>query len=127
MRLAALQALQAASFSVLAFEACRGDYIATLRQVAEDRIRSCASACSGLLTREKDGYAQKKLLEGLHDPAKALVPPEKALQLLSYDVHADAYAVARAIVQKPPERGGADARPCACSGPTPPPPRCSRS
>ena len=56
----------------------------------------------GILAREKDGFAQKKLLEGLHDPDKALVPPEKALQLLSYDVHADAYAVARAIVRKPP-------------------------
>ena len=36
------------------------------------------------------------------DPAKALVPPEKALQLLSYDVHADAYEAAREIVKKPP-------------------------
>ena len=56
----------------------------------------------GLLAREKDGFAQKKLLEGLRNPQKALVPPEKALQLLSYDVHAEAYPVARAIVDKPP-------------------------
>jgi HEAT repeat protein len=102
VRLAALQSLQAASFSVLAFEACRGDYIATLRKIADDPDPEVRQRVLGLLAREKDGYAQKKLLEGLHDPAKALLPPEKALQLLSYDVHADAYAAARAIVKKPP-------------------------
>jgi hypothetical protein len=102
VRLAALQALQAASFSVLAFEGCRGDYIATLRQVAEDRDPELRQRVLGMLMREKDGFAQKKLLEGLHDPDKALLPPEKALQLLSNDVHADAYEVARAIVRKPP-------------------------
>ena len=102
VRLAALQSLQAASFSVLAFEACRGDYIATLRKIADDPDPELRQRVLGLLAREKDGYAQKKLLEGLHDPAKALLPPEKALQLLSYDVHAEAYAAARAIVKKPP-------------------------
>jgi hypothetical protein len=56
----------------------------------------------GILAREKDGYAQQKLLEGLQDPSKALLPPEKALQLLSYDVHAEAYPVAREIVNDPP-------------------------
>jgi hypothetical protein len=102
VRLAALQALQAASFSVVAFEACRGDYIATLRQVAEDPDPELRQRVLGLLAREKDGFAQKKLLEGLRDPDKALLPPEKALQLLSYDVHAEAYPLARAIVSKPP-------------------------
>jgi hypothetical protein len=38
----------------------------------------------------------------LKDPEKALVPPEKALQLLSYDVHAEAYPIAREIVNNPP-------------------------
>ena len=102
VRLAALQSLQAASFSVLAFESCRGDYIATLRKIADDPDPELRQRVLGFLAREKDGYAQKKLLEGLRDPAKALLPPEKALQLLSYDVHADAYAAARAIVKKPP-------------------------
>jgi hypothetical protein len=55
-----------------------------------------------LLARENDGFAQQKLLAGLQDPTKALVPPEKALQLLSYDVHAEAYPVARMIVNNPP-------------------------
>lgn len=102
VRLAALQSLQAASFSVVAFESCRRDYIATLRAVADDPDPELRQRVLGLLAREKDGFAQKKLLEGLKNPERALVPPEKALQLLSYDVHADAYSVARDIVKKPP-------------------------
>jgi len=102
VRLAALQSLQAASFSVVAFESCRGDYIATLRAVADDPDPELRQRVLGLLAREKDGFAQKKLLDGLKNPDKALIPPEKALQLLSYDVHADAYSAAREIVKKPP-------------------------
>lgn len=102
VRLAALQAIQAASFSVVAFEACRADYIAALRAVADDPDPELRQRVLGILMREQDGYAQKRLLQGLEDPEKALVPPEKALQLLSYDVHADAYQAAREIVSKPP-------------------------
>jgi hypothetical protein len=102
VRLAALQSLAAAAFSVVAFESCRSDYIATLREVAQDADPEIRQRSLGLLAREKDGFAQKKLLEGLKNPKKALVPPEKALQLLSYDVHAETYSVARAIVSKPP-------------------------
>ncbi len=79
-----------------------GDYIATLRKVADDPDPELRQRVLGILAREKDGFAQKKLLEGLKNPDKALVPPEKALQLLSYDVHAEAYSAARAIVSKPP-------------------------
>jgi uncharacterized protein (UPF0147 family) len=102
VRLAALQSLQAASFSVAAFEACRGDYLATLREIADDPNADLRQRVLGILAREKDGYAQNRLLEGLQDPSKALVPPEKALQLLSYDVHSEAYPIAREIVEKPP-------------------------
>jgi HEAT repeat protein len=102
VRLAALQSLGAAAFSVIAFESCRGDYLAALRKVATDPKPELRQRVLGLLMREKDGFAQRKLLEGLKNPDKALVPPEKALQLLSYDVHAEAYAAARAIVGKPP-------------------------
>jgi hypothetical protein len=105
VRLAALQSLQAASFSVIAFESCRGDYTATLRKIADDPDPELRRRVLGILMRDKDGFAQKKLLEGLKNPDKALVPPEKALQLLSYDVHAEAYSAARAIVKKPPNDG----------------------
>jgi hypothetical protein len=102
VRLAALQSLQAASFSVISFESCRADYIATLREVAEDTDLELRQRVLGILAREKDGFVQQKLLEGLQQPEKALVPPEKALQLLSYDVHAEAYTAAREIVSNPP-------------------------
>jgi hypothetical protein len=101
-RLNALQRLGAARFSSPAFPANQGDYIAALRKVADDPDPELRQRVLGILAREKDGYAQKRLMEGLRDPGKALLPPEKALQLLGYDVHADAYPVAREIVENPP-------------------------
>src|ERR1044072_1120235 len=102
VRLAALQSLQAATFSVIEFEAYREDYFATLRELVDDPDPELRQRVLGILAREKDGYVQKRLLEGLQDTSKALVPPEKALQLLSYDVHAEAYPIAREIVNAPP-------------------------
>jgi hypothetical protein len=102
VRLAALASLQAASFSVTAFASCRSDYMATLREVMDDPDPELRQRVLGILSREKDGLAQKRLLAGLENSAKALVPPEKALQLLGYDPHADAYKVARKIVEQPP-------------------------
>jgi HEAT repeat protein len=102
VRLAAMDTLATAAFSVIAFESCRKDYIATLREVADDPDPQIRESALGLLAGLKDGFAQKKLLDGLKNPEKALVPPEKALQLLSYDVHAESYAVARNIVSNPP-------------------------
>jgi hypothetical protein len=102
VRLAALQTLQAASFSIVTFESCRNDYIAALRAVAEDPDPELRQRVLGILAREKDGYAEQKLLDGLKDPSKALLKPEKALQLLGNDIHGEAYSVARDIVNKPP-------------------------
>lgn len=102
VRLAALQSLQAATFAVIEFEPHREDYFATLRELVDDPDDELRQRVLGILARENDGYVQKRLLEGLQDPSKALVPPEKALQLLSYDVHAEAYPVAREIVNAPP-------------------------
>jgi hypothetical protein len=104
VRLEALQALQAASFAVVAFEGCRGDYVAALRAVAADPDLEVRQRVLAILARDKDRGVQKKLLDGLRDPAKALVAPEKALQLLSYDVHAEAYPLARAIVADAPSQ-----------------------
>lgn len=102
VRLSAFDAVAVARFSARDFESCRSDYIAALREVAEDADPELRQRALGMLAREKDGFAQKKLLAGLKNPDKALVPPEKALQLLGYDIHTDAYAYAREIVAKPP-------------------------
>ncbi|HEV7395914.1 MAG TPA: hypothetical protein VGN86_05335 [Pyrinomonadaceae bacterium] len=102
VRLAAMDTLATAAFSVVSFASCHSDYISALREVAEDPNPQVRESALGLLAGEKDGMAQKKLLEGLKNPDKALVPPEKALQLLSYDVHSEAYGAARDIVANPP-------------------------
>lgn len=102
VRLAAMDTLATAAFSVVAFESCRSDYIATLRKVADDPNPEIRKTALSALAAGKDGFAQKKLLDGLKNPDKALVPPEKALQLLSFDVHAEAYEEARKIVENPP-------------------------
>jgi hypothetical protein len=102
VRLAAVQALQAASFGVVRFKARRAPYLAALRAVAKDPDPQLRQRVLGVLSREKDGHAQKLLLDGLTTHEKELVPPEKALQFLSHDIHADAYRIARQIVDQPP-------------------------
>ena len=98
----------------------------TLREVAHDPDPELRQRVLGILAREKDGFAQKRLLEGLREPDKALVPPEKALQLLSYDMHADAYAVGAGDRPRSRPTRPRSARRCACSPRTPRPRRCSR-
>jgi hypothetical protein len=102
VRLAAMDTFATAAFSAVVFAPYRTDYIGALREVAQDPNPQIRESALGLLAGEKDGFAQKLLLEGLKEPKKALVPPEKALQLLSYDVHAEAYDAAREIVNNPP-------------------------
>ncbi len=102
VRLAALQALQSASFAVIRFAQLRPEYLATLRSIVSDASHEIRQRVLGMLAREQDGFAQQALLNGLKDPGKALLPPEKALQLLSNDPHAEAYQAARAIAAKPP-------------------------
>ena len=103
VRLAALQTLQTASFQ----RQSHSSHAAAITSPPcarswRIRIRRCDNVCSVYWRDEKDGFAQKKLLDGLQNPDKALVPPEKALQMLSNDVHAEAYPIARAIVRNPP-------------------------
>ena len=121
------QALQAASFSVVAFESCRGDVPRDAQERRDRPDPELRQRVLGILAREKDGFAQEKLLEGLEDPDKALVPPEKALQLLSYDVHAEAYPVGARDREQAAERRRPSARRCGCSRPTPRRRRSSRS
>lgn len=102
VRLASLQTLQAASFSVLSFEEHQPEYIAALHQVMDDADLELRQRVLGILSAQKDAKAQKRLIEGLRKPGRALVAPEKALQLLGYDIHADAYTAAREIVANPP-------------------------
>lgn len=102
MRLAALQVLQQSSFSAAVFSPKRPEYLTALRSIIDDRDASLSQQALEILAQEKDEYAQRRLLEGLEDPSQALISPEKAVQLIGYDIHAEHYPVLRDMVQNPP-------------------------
>lgn len=102
LRMAALQVLQMLAFTSLLFMSKRPEFLATLRSIVDDPDATVRQAAIEILALEKDEYVQRRLNEGLDDPSKALVSPEKAIQLLGQDVHAELYPRLREIVQNPP-------------------------
>jgi uncharacterized protein (UPF0147 family) len=102
VRAAALQVLQTLAFTSSLFMAKRPAFLATLRSIVDDPDTQIRQAAIEILALEKDEYVQRRLNEGLDDPSKALVNPEKAIQLLGQDVHAELYPRLREIVQNPP-------------------------
>lgn len=52
----------------------------------------------------KDEYVQRVLFDSLEDKNKEVVKPEVAIQLLSYDLHADHYPLLRKIAENPPSQ-----------------------
>jgi HEAT repeat protein len=105
VRLAALQVLQQTSFRAAIFNPKRPAYLAALREIIDAEDSTLRERALEILAQERDEYAQRRLLEGLQDPEKALVPPVRALQLLSYDIHAEHFPILREIVNKPPSAG----------------------
>lgn len=102
VRIAALDGLQAATFLVETFAPKRPEYLETLRSVIEDPDRRLRRRALGLLARENDEYVQRRLVEGLEHPSRALVSAAKAIQYLGYDVHAEHFPLLRRIVEDPP-------------------------
>lgn len=102
LRNEALTALQGATFDPVAFAPFRSAYMTALRALRDDPDREIRWRAFGILMRESDADTQTVLLNGLEHPQEALLPAEKALQLLSSDAHAGAYDVARRIVHEPP-------------------------
>lgn len=98
----ALVSLQSASFSVVDFEQHHSAYIAALRKVSKGTDQALCEQALEILAAQKDGQTQRSLLKGLKDPKKAKIAPERALQLLGYDAHSDAYDVAKELVKNPP-------------------------
>ena len=87
VRLAALQTLQMLAFISPLFMSKRPEFLAALRAIVDDPDGALRQAALEILAMEKDEYGQRRLSEGLDDPARALVSPEKAVQLLGQDVH----------------------------------------
>ncbi|MHA6886761.1 hypothetical protein [Ralstonia pseudosolanacearum] len=102
LRSNALSQLQAVTFDPAAFAPYRAAYMTALRSLRRDPDMNIRQRVFGLLARELDPDTQALLLGGLEGTQDALLPPEKALQLLSYDPHAGAYDVARKIEKAPP-------------------------
>ncbi|QCX49284.1 hypothetical protein [Ralstonia pseudosolanacearum] len=102
LRSDALSQLQAVTFDPSAFAPYRAAYMTALRSLRRDPDMNIRQRVFGLLARELDPDTQALLLGGLDGTQDALLPPEKALQLLSYDPHAGAYDVARKIEKAPP-------------------------
>lgn len=104
LRLNALAILQQSSFQVAQFAPKRPAFLDTLRSVVDDPHPDVRRRVIGVLAREKDEYVQRRLLEGLEHPSRALVRPAKAIQFLGYDVHAAYFPLLRRIVANPPTR-----------------------
>lgn len=84
----------------------RPQYLAALRAaVAAPELRLSVLE---VLSHMHDRATREQLLEGLRDPARALVPVEVALRFLSGDPHGDVRAIARTIVDQPPDEGALD-------------------
>lgn len=98
VRAAAFRALKAASFLGPLFSPYRATYLKCLRDIAIDPEPELREDALEVLAIEKIGYAQDLLLKGLKDPKVALVSQAKAIQLLSYDGHADYAPVIRDIL-----------------------------
>jgi len=102
LRLTALRVLQELSFSSGLFQTRRADYLAALREVVSDADAGLREPALEILALKKDEYAQRILLNGLRTPSEAIVPPEKAIQMLGYDVHAEHYPILRELLANPP-------------------------
>jgi hypothetical protein len=109
-RIAALKAISAARFLGGPFAPYRVDFLNTLRQIAQPGIDAalCESALA-ILAVEKDPDTQQRLRSGLQAPQSALVSPATALQLLSYDDHANLADLALDIFHKAVDLGTKEA------------------
>jgi HEAT repeat protein len=102
LRVETIGALQAMAFLVQVFAPKRPTYLDALRSIVQDHDPTVRRRALGILSRAKDEYAARRLMEGLEYPSKALVPAAKAIQFLGYDVHAEYFPLLRKIIENPP-------------------------
>lgn len=99
VREAALAALQQNSFSATEFRRYAADFRDALRSAATDEDPELRDQAMDILALSGDEYVQRLLVEGLQDAKVALVKPQRALQMIGYDVHAEHYGLLRDIVE----------------------------
>jgi HEAT repeat protein len=103
LRLEALTLLEQSGFMFIGGASRRPEYLETLRTLVDDPDPDVRRRSISVLAKQKDEYVQRRLLEGLQDPSKALVPLAKAIQYLGYDVHAEYLPILRQIIANPPD------------------------
>jgi hypothetical protein len=101
LRKAVLTALKALSFSSRTFVSLRSQYMATLRSLLDETDTSLREMVAEELAQHKDAFVQQRLLDGLTNREPPIVSQAKAIQLLSYDIHAGHYPIVRQILRNP--------------------------
>lgn len=105
VRAAAVSALKSAAFQAQGLANQRAAYIEALRSAADSDDRTLRERALGVLAREKDAPTLRRIEQSLRGQSDALVSPEKALQLLSYDPKRNVGDLLRDIVRNPPSDG----------------------
>jgi hypothetical protein len=102
LRHAALYVLQVNSFSSPLFLTKQPDFNQALRSLVDAPDSALKNVALEYLAQHKDEYLQRRLIEGLRDPSRQITEPELAIQLLSYDLHAEHFPLLRRIAAAPP-------------------------
>ncbi len=102
LRLDALLTLKEMNISSRTFKARTADFLNTLRGIIRDSSQKIRVEALTALALQKDFVAREALKDGLENPDKALVKPEKAIQLLGFDIHTDIFPLLKNIVNNPP-------------------------
>lgn len=97
LRLHCLTVLQASSFQSAVFGRYTEQYTEALRAALGAKDERLREQAMDVLVLSNDPYAQQLLINGLHDPASAAVPPDQALRMLSYNTHGEQYEILRDI------------------------------
>jgi hypothetical protein len=99
VRLAAINSLKLMLFLSPALRERQEDYLGALRVASEDVNEELRTAALELLAKRKDPETQARLLRSLKDKEK-LIPTEKAVQFLGYDIHMEVYPLLRELVKE---------------------------
>ena len=88
--------------SPLLYEKNSASYKNALKTIIEKDNKSLRLSALETLALEKDDYAQRRLIESLEKKDHNFIAPEIAIQLLSYDLHADHFPLLRRIAKDAP-------------------------
>ncbi|AKF04036.1 hypothetical protein [Sandaracinus amylolyticus] len=102
LRHAALFAMQSLHFGSSVLAAVRPRYKNALRGLLDDADALLRQFAAEYLALDKDEYVQRRLLDGLREPGRAIVAPELAIQYLANDLHSDVVPLLREIAMRPP-------------------------